>query len=117
MRSYASSRFVEKGEGGHTIDFTNFSCQAGTILTIRKDRLPKEIAGKYLHKQATGTKHKTKVARFLQPVFCVKKHKGDPNNLISITSFQSTGSCNIASVNANNTTHVIQNVMLPNILV
>ena len=61
---------------------------------------------KYFHKQATGTKNKARAARFLQPVHAVKQHKGDPNNLISITSFQSTGSTNILSVNAVNTCHL-----------
>lgn len=33
--------FVESGQGYHTIDFTDYACEAGTILTIRKDQLQK----------------------------------------------------------------------------
>ncbi|MEO0875007.1 MAG: helix-turn-helix transcriptional regulator [Bacteroidota bacterium] len=33
--------FVTKGQGKHTIDFHDFSCEAGTILTIRRDQLHK----------------------------------------------------------------------------
>ncbi len=33
--------FVESGEAYHTIDFTDYACKAGTILTIRKDQLQK----------------------------------------------------------------------------
>ena len=31
--------FIEEGSGSHTIDFTNFKCQEGTLLTIRKDQI------------------------------------------------------------------------------
>lgn len=33
--------FVEKGNGFHTIDFTDYKCSKGTILTIRKDQIQK----------------------------------------------------------------------------
>lgn len=33
--------FIEKGNGYHTIDFTNYKCSKGTILTIRKDQIQK----------------------------------------------------------------------------
>ena len=33
--------FIEKGEGYHTIDFTDYQCSKGTILTIRKDQIHK----------------------------------------------------------------------------
>lgn len=33
--------FVESGQGYHTIDFTDYACEAGTILTVRKDQLQK----------------------------------------------------------------------------
>lgn len=35
--------FVEEGQGEHTIDFTNYSMEKGTILTIRKDQIHKFI--------------------------------------------------------------------------
>lgn len=33
--------FVTKGQGWHTIDFQDYDCSAGTILTIRRDQLHK----------------------------------------------------------------------------
>jgi len=33
--------FIEKGNGFHTIDFTEYECSKGTILTIRKDQIQK----------------------------------------------------------------------------
>lgn len=33
--------FVEEGEGLHTIDFTDFKCSQGTLVTIRKDQIHK----------------------------------------------------------------------------
>lgn len=33
--------FIEKGNGFHTIDFTDYKCSKGTILTIRKDQIQK----------------------------------------------------------------------------
>lgn len=35
--------FIENGVGEHTIDFTNYKCETGTILTIRKDQIHKFI--------------------------------------------------------------------------
>ena len=32
---------IEKGQGFHTIDFTDFKCSKGTLLTIRKDQIHK----------------------------------------------------------------------------
>ncbi len=37
--------FVQEGRGEHTIDFTNYSCESGTILTIRKGQLQKFVPG------------------------------------------------------------------------
>ncbi|MFK7773750.1 MAG: helix-turn-helix domain-containing protein [Saprospiraceae bacterium] len=33
--------FVYQGESSHTIDFTNYKCSEGTLLTIRKDQIQK----------------------------------------------------------------------------
>lgn len=33
--------FIEKGKGYHTIDFTDYQCSKGTMLTIRKDQIHK----------------------------------------------------------------------------
>ncbi len=60
--------FVEEGSGQHTIDFTDYDCKPGTVLTIRKDQLQKflrsdmkgsmllftdEFVENYLEKQET----------------------------------------------------------------
>ena len=33
--------FIEKGQGVHAIDFTDYKCSKGTLLTIRKDQIHK----------------------------------------------------------------------------
>lgn len=40
--------FIEKGKGQHTIDFTDYSCSKGTLLTIRKDQIHKFFKSKSL---------------------------------------------------------------------
>lgn len=35
--------FIESGVGEHTIDFTDYKCKAGTILTVRKDQIHKFV--------------------------------------------------------------------------
>ncbi|MEL6971638.1 MAG: helix-turn-helix domain-containing protein [Bacteroidota bacterium] len=37
--------FVEAGSGYHTIDFTDYACEPGTILSIRKGQLQKFMPG------------------------------------------------------------------------
>ncbi len=37
--------FIETGEGYHTVDFRDYACEAGTILTVRKDQLQKFFRG------------------------------------------------------------------------
>jgi len=89
----------------------------GKINTTRRDRLPADIPGKYLHKEKTDASHRTKVARFHQPVVAVKAYP--PVELQPATattpavmslpylcvhiSFQSTSSTNFSTVNALNT--------------
>lgn len=41
--------FVEKGKGKHSIDFTDYSCTKGTLLTIRKDQIHKFFKSRSLH--------------------------------------------------------------------
>lgn len=36
---------VQEGQGTHVLDFTEYSCRAGTILTVRKDRLHRFVRG------------------------------------------------------------------------
>ncbi len=40
--------FIEKGLGHHTIDFTDYTCEKGTLLTIRKDQIHKFFKSKTL---------------------------------------------------------------------
>lgn len=40
--------FIEKGHGYHTIDFTDYECKKGTLLTIRKDQIHKFFKSKTL---------------------------------------------------------------------
>ena len=72
----------------------------GLTMTSRRDRLPAGIPDKYLHKEQTKTIGKCKAARFMQPIFLTKEHPS--GSLLQLCSFQSTGSTNIASVNAIN---------------
>ena len=69
----------------------------GLIMTNRRDRLPKGIKGEYMHKQRTDSNKRSKAARYIQPVVLVKEK---PNYELVLTSFQSTPSCNIMSVNS-----------------
>ncbi len=36
---------VEEGQGSHVLDFTEYSCQTGSILTVRKDQLHRFVRG------------------------------------------------------------------------
>jgi len=78
--------------------------------------LPADIPGKYLHKEKTDASHRTKVARFLQPVVAVKgcpaiELEPATDNKPAVMSkpylrvhcsFQSTSSTNFSTVNALN---------------
>ena len=68
----------------------------GATMTCRRDRLPAKIKGEYLHKKKTLVTPQTKVARFLNPIVATKTT--DCYERVH-TSFQSTSSCNITSVN------------------
>lgn len=72
----------------------------GLTMTTRRDRLPRGVEGQYLHKEKTESNQRTKVARFIEPVILVNDSNGDDDYEIVLTSFQSTSSCNIMSVNA-----------------
>ena len=79
-----------------------FSC----TMTCRRDRFPKEIPKQYLQVKKTDTSRRTKVARFQDPIVAVKVSKCSPDSDKTFErahiSFQSTSSCNIATVNALN---------------
>ena len=72
----------------------------GFTSTVRRDRLPKDVPGKYWQKEKTlPNAQRPKAARFNTPIIATKKLG---NSLITLTSFESTLSCNIASVNGIN---------------
>ena len=66
-------------------------------MTCRRDRLPAKVKGEFLHKKKTDVNVRSKVARFLHPIVLVKTT--DTYQRVQ-TSFQSTSSCNISTVNA-----------------
>ena len=74
----------------------------GLLMTNRRDRLPKEVKSEYMHKKKTDSSKRTKVARYIEPVILVNEQD---NYEIVLTSFQSTSSCNIISVNSMNSIH------------
>ena len=69
----------------------------GLLMTTRRDRLPAGVRGEYMHKRKTEANPRSKCARYIQPVVLVKQKE---NYEVVLTSFQSTSSCNIMSVNS-----------------
>ena len=70
----------------------------GLTTTCRRDRLPKGVKGEYMHKGKTDVvTQRTKCAKYIEPVILVKEE--DQYEIVH-TSFQSTSSCNLMSVNA-----------------
>ena len=69
----------------------------GLLATLRRDRLCQGVQNFYLHKEKTQSNPRSKAARFIQPVIAVKTE--DEYDIVH-TSFQSTSSCNICSVNS-----------------
>jgi hypothetical protein len=75
----------------------------GLTMTCRKDRLPSGVPEKYFHKNPqAGVNPRTRSTRYEQPIFLHKTIEDDPNSLLQLCSFQSTGPTNIFSVNALN---------------
>jgi hypothetical protein len=75
----------------------------GATMTCRRDRLPKEIPEANLHKKKTDSSPRPKAARFFHPINVVKTFPavGDQKAYRRVhTSFQSTSSCNLSTVNA-----------------
>ena len=69
----------------------------GLLMTNRRDRLPAGVKSEYMHKKRTEATKRSKCARFIEPVILVKDY--DSYEIV-LTSFQSTSSCNIISVNS-----------------
>jgi hypothetical protein len=72
-------------------------------VTNRRDRLPQGIPGMYLCKEKTEAKtQSSRVARFNNPITLVKEVAADGDRKAYRrvhSTFQSTSSCNIATVN------------------
>jgi hypothetical protein len=75
----------------------------GMLSTCRRDRLPTGVAGKYLHKEATGTNCRSRHSRYENPIFLWKK---SDHGIIQHCSFQSTGPTNLSSVHSINGCHL-----------
>ena len=72
----------------------------GFTSTVARDRLPKGVPGKYWCKaKGASVTVRSRHARYENPIVAVKRVG---QSVMTITSFQSTGSCNIACVNAIN---------------
>ena len=70
----------------------------GLTMTCRRNRLPKGIEVEFMHKGKTDKiATRIKAARHIEPVILVKEEE---NYEIVLTSFQSTSSCNLMSVNS-----------------
>jgi hypothetical protein len=79
----------------------------GVTMTCRRDRLPNGVPADNLCKKKTSNEARPKAARFNQPINLVKIVAADePANKKGYvrvhTTFQSTSSCNISTVNALN---------------
>jgi hypothetical protein len=75
----------------------------GATVTCRRDRLPKDITETYLHKKKTDSSPRPKAACYFNPIVAVKNVPavdGKKGYQRVHTSFQSTSSCNISTVNA-----------------
>jgi len=71
----------------------------GLTMTCRRDRLPKDVPREYFHNKKVLVNERTRASRFEHPIVAIKKHG---QSVMQFTSFQSTSSCNFASVNALN---------------
>jgi hypothetical protein len=78
----------------------------GVTMTCRRDRLPNGVPSDNMCKKKTTNDPRPKAARFNQPINLVKIVEGDGANKKGYvrvhTTFQSTSSCNISTVNALN---------------
>jgi len=71
----------------------------GLTMTCRRDRFPKNVPKEHFHNKKVQVNKRTRSARFEQPIFAIKRKA---QSVMQFTSFQSTSSCNFASVNALN---------------
>jgi hypothetical protein len=85
----------------------------GMMGTVARNRLPKGIDGKYLHKEriTANKKRQSRCARLLSPITMVKDVPADAAAGTKAyrrvhCSFQSTGPCNLGSVNSIPSSHM-----------
>lgn len=74
------------------------------LMTNRRDRPPAAVKGEYMHKKKTESAQRSKCARYTEPIILVKE---EDDYEIVLSTFQSTSSCNIISVNSVNFNHNI----------
>lgn len=77
----------------------------GATMTTRRNRLCKDVPNKYFHHRREAVNRRSKAARFENPIVAVKTVHQPPGSehkdyRVVLTSFQSTGSTNITTVNA-----------------
>ena len=84
-------------------DVIKYACTEGFGLTMtcRRDRLPSTMPRKHLCKSKTAVTKRSRAARWMHPIFCLRQHQ-PTGALIQLTTFQSTSSCNLIHVNAVN---------------
>ncbi len=74
----------------------------GIITTCRRDCFPKILKDYFHHKKVPSHDKRTRVARFEQPIFAVRRAEKDNDKKAytkTFVSFQSTGRTNISGVN------------------
>ncbi len=74
----------------------------GMTCTCLRDRFPPGLKRYFNHEKVISTDKRTRVARFEQPIFAVKRLQAKDNKkpyTRTLVSFQSTGVTNIAGVN------------------
>ena len=79
-------------------------------MTCRRDRFPNDLDNKYLLSAREAVNKVNKVARFNNPIVAVKKVEANETEGHAAyervhVSFQSTGSCNISTVNDFDSVH------------
>lgn len=79
----------------------------GATMTTRRNRLCTEVPNKYFHHKKEAVTARSKAARFEHPIVAVKTARHPEGSTakdyrVVITSFQSTGSTNITTLNALN---------------
>ncbi|CAJ1953548.1 unnamed protein product [Cylindrotheca closterium] len=94
--------------GDETLDHLGELGFAAT-MTSRRDRLPAGVPKHHFHHEKGPVDDRSKAARFIHPITCVKKFPQDGEKKAytrTHVSFQSTGSTNFSTVNAINSSRL-----------